>query len=339
MVRSAVIRGSSGATILSIAEAAEVSPATVSRVLNRTATAHFTKETAARVLEAAEKLGYRTNETARALRMKRTNRLQVLAPAWRDLFRSEYQTGIFHGIAEAAQAAGYGLMLSLIPQESWSEAGGAAEAISSGSADGTICAPAALPFPLPRSNRLVLAGWRPAEPYASWVDCNNVEGARMAVEHLVRAGRKRIVHLEGHPLSTSARERKEGFRAAMRKLRLTPRVHPCGYDLEDGERAARKVLDAKKPFDALFCANDLAALGALRTFAVAGVRVPDDVAIVGFDGLPTAQILSPRLASIRQPLAEIGRESVRILLGAIEGRSRNPIHRVLDVEFIPGETI
>lgn len=330
-------RSSSGRiTLLEIARLAGVSAATVSRVLNRTGQQHFTEKTAERIRAIAAQHGFRPNAAARALRTRRTHRLEILVPNWQALFLSEYLMGLFQGIADQASRQGLGLMVSLVPYETWHAPTGLSQMIQSGDADGHIIAPAPLPAPLP-GRPLVYLGFEPeGHGRITYVDCDNRRGAELATRHLIDRGRRRIVHLEGHALSSSARDRKAGYAETMAQAGLRPRSLACGYSVEDGYRATQELIRKSLPCDALFAANDLAAFGARQALIDAGRRVPMDVAVVGFDCLSSGQILSPRLTTVRQPLREMGEEAVKLLHKLIDGQKVKPT--IFPVELVVGET-
>ena len=130
------------------------------------------------------------------------------------------------------------------------------------------------------------------------------------VEHLVASGRRRIVHLSGPRGNRDAEERIAGYRAAMTRHGLSPRVLTGDFDEESGTAAAQALLGDVEGPDALFAANDMMAIGALVVFQRAGLNVPDDIAVAGFDDIPLARFVTPALTTMRVGIAEIGAEAV-----------------------------
>ncbi|GHH09949.1 hypothetical protein GCM10008023_07210 [Sphingomonas glacialis] len=139
---------------------------------------------------------------------------------------------------------------------------------------------------------------------------DNVAAADAMVEHLVASGRRRIVHLSGPRGNRDAEERIVGYRAAMTRHGLNPRVLTGDFDEESGTAAAQALLGDVEGPDALFAANDMMAIGALVVFQRAGLNVPDDIAVAGFDDIPLARFVTPALTTMRVGIAEIGAEAV-----------------------------
>jgi LacI family transcriptional regulator len=155
------------------------------------------------------------------------------------------------------------------------------------------------------------------EPDVSSVDCDNVSGARAAVRHLLDLGHRRIALIAGPENSSNARDRRRGYEEAIRAAGLTPDpglVMPGNFVEEGGRRAMEALLARPDPPTAVFAANDVLALGAIAALRAAGRRIPDDVALVGFDDIPVARYVEPRLTTIRQPIYDIGRRAAEIVL-------------------------
>ncbi|HSM43984.1 MAG TPA: substrate-binding domain-containing protein, partial [Acidimicrobiia bacterium] len=160
--------------------------------------------------------------------------------------------------------------------------------------------------------------------------------AESITTHLLNTGRTRVLHITGRPNSVSGRDRVIGFRRAMRKagLSVEQSVVPGDYTDESGYEAAKKLIDSGVSFDALFCGNDNTARGAYEALAEAGVSVPDDVAVAGFDDLDFAAELEPPLTTVRQGVGEIGHEAARTLLSLLESPDSGPRRVLLPTELV-----
>jgi DNA-binding LacI/PurR family transcriptional regulator len=161
----------------------------------------------------------------------------------------------------------------------------------------------------------------------SWlgVDANTRDGARLAIDHLVRKGRRRIATIAGPPDVSPGVDRLAGFRDALDQHGLDPSQIAYGdFTRPAGVHAMRRLLDHRPNLDAVFCASDLMAVGALHALRQAGRRVPEDVAVIGFDDLPLATYTQPTLTTVHQPVEEMGAEAARRLLALMDGRETGP---------------
>jgi LacI family transcriptional regulator len=312
------------ATIRDVARASEVSIATVSRVFNESPL--VSEETRQRVLEVAARLGYWPNGIARSLITSRTHTLGALLPDLHGEFFSE----VIHGIDLAAREKGFHLLVS----RSSSSAGELTAALRSmrGRVDGLIVmapdvdAAAALE----QSASLVptvLVNPESAPPGLHTVSTANAEGAREVVRHLVGLGHRRIATIAGPAHNIDARQRLEGWRAALLEAGLEPRPELAlagDFGEPSGYQAAGEVLALEPRPTAVFVANDYMAIGALGAFEDAGLRVPEDMAVAGFDDIPMARYLTPPLTTAHVDMLRLGQRAVELLLdggpGATEGR-------------------
>jgi DNA-binding LacI/PurR family transcriptional regulator len=165
---------------------------------------------------------------------------------------------------------------------------------------------------------------------ASYVDVDNVVGARMAVEHLLRLGHERVATITGPLNMCAGQDRLEGYRQA-----LAARGIPVDEDLiaegdftEGGGRAAMRRLLPHRP-TAVFAASDMMAVGAIKVLREAGLRVPEDVAVVGFDDIPLASMVEPPLTTVRQPIEQLGSMAVELLVSLMENPGEETVHRVV----------
>ncbi|WP_207930560.1 LacI family DNA-binding transcriptional regulator [Streptomyces hainanensis] len=319
-------------TIVDIAAAAGVSKSLVSLALR--GDEGVSDATRARILGVADELGYRSNTLARGLVQGRTMLLGVLLT---DL-ANPYHTEVVAGVEEAADAEGFTALLAhgrndrrRLEQQ--------LDALLQLSVDGVVVISSWLdPRVLTEAARrapVVMVG-RPAE-HPTGVDTvanDDAAGATAAVEHLAGLGHRRIAHIAGSR-RPAARARREGYLAAMRRAGLAAEaaVHTIGDDTGRRAAAAAELLEAAAP-TAVFAVNDLAALAVLDRAHVLGVPVPDRLSVVGYDNTGLAETVRPRLTSVDQPRATMGRLAVTLLLERLGGRTADR-REVLPPTLIP----
>jgi len=301
----------------------------VSRVLNG---GHWVSPSAQVAVERAiKKTGYRINPHARNLATSRANSIAFLLTEPHDrLFEDPNFAALMR--AAAAALAERDLPLVLLMAGSEDEQRRATEFITAGHVDGALlvsshagregflCELVAAEVP-------VIACGIPLgyERRIGYVAADDLEGAREMVGYLRGLGRRRIAHITG-PLDTSGGTgRLEGYRQELGDALDESLIETGDYSRASGERAMRALLERAPDLDAVFAANDLMAAGALDVLAAAGRRVPDDVAVGGFDDSPVATRTNPQLTTMRQPFDRIAKEMVRMLLEVIDG---NPAARV-----------
>jgi DNA-binding LacI/PurR family transcriptional regulator len=211
--------------------------------------------------------------------------------------------------------------------------------VSRGHADGVLLISAHGRDPLAATLQalgvpVVLAG-RPLYPSGlPYVDADNRAGAKEAVRHLLTSGRRVVATVAGPPDMAVGVDRLLGYQDSMKDADFGGSVVYGDFSQASGEHATTRLLDQRPDLDAVFAASDLMALGALRTLRRAGRRVPDDVAVVGFDDAPLAQQTDPRLTTVRQPVEEMGAAMVRHLLRRLGGASVTRHHTVLGTELV-----
>lgn len=303
------------ATIRDVAKAAGVSVATASRAL--TGSPHVLPETRERVEQAAAALRYAPSGAARSLSRRRTDTVGALLP---DL-HGEYFSELIRGIDQASRAHGLHLLLSSSHDDA-AEAAAALRAMT-GRVDGLILmSPHAdaefLQRHLPQNLPVVLlnAGVHSAGVRAFSVD--NFGGAQAMTAHLVAQGHQRIAFLGGPPGNIEARERERGYRAG-----LPPSIPPWLFEGDFSERAGQRLgvhlagLPPSARPDALFCANDAMAIACLGALTAAGLRLPKDLALAGFDDVPTARYLYPALSTVHVPIAALGTQALEAVVEAL----------------------
>ncbi len=302
------------ATIRDVAERAQVSVASVSRVL--TGAGIVAEPTRLRVMEAVEALSYVPHSGARSLSTSRTDTVGVILP---DLF-GEFFSELIRGMDVAARANG----LHLIVSSSHDDASEAAAAIRSmrGRVDGLIVLSPHLDSANLAANLagrlpvlLMNGGANDAGRPSMIVD--NVGGAVAAVQHLLSLGRTRIAHVGGPSSNQEAREREAGYVQAMTAAGRPTQVVAGDFTQASGHVATSGLMAEGVRPDAIFAANDMMAVGALLALQEAGVRCPEDVAVVGFDDVPIAQLVRPALTTLRIEIAETGRRAMDRLVALI----------------------
>jgi LacI family transcriptional regulator len=325
------------ATITDVARAAEVSPATVSRVLNGTSAVSPAR--AERVREAAEQLGYRPFEPARALRRQLTS---VWAAIIADI-ENPFFTAMVRGIEDVARAEGFRLVLCNSDEDLDKERA-YIDVVIAERMSGVVIAVAStddssLQPLLDQRVPIVAVDRHPIDERLDSVVVDNRAGASDAVEHLLSNGWSRIGCLTGPTRVDTANERLDGYRDALRARRSPidrSLVRRADYKEAGGYRATRSLLESPDPPDALFVANNPMAVGALRAIRDLGHSVPHDIGLVAFDDSPWTTLTSPTLTVVAQPAYEIGQAAAELLVTA--GTDRPPRHVVLSPTLVVRES-
>ncbi|SME96749.1 LacI family DNA-binding transcriptional regulator [Streptomyces sp. Amel2xC10] len=310
-------------TLEAVAARAGVSRATASRVVN--GGDGVREPLVERVRQAVEELGYVPNQAARSLVTRRHDAVAVvIAEPETRVFADPFFALQLRGISKELTAHDNQLVLLLT--EGRDDHARVARYLAGGHVDGALVFSLHLDDPLPGLIRgagvpTVFGGrpdWHGGPEAAVYVDSDNRGGARAAVRHLAGLGRTRIAHITGPLDQTSAADRLQGFRDV--RGDADPRlVAESDFTPGGGERAMRELLARRPDLDAVFAANDLAASGALRVLREQGRRVPEDVAVVGFDDmLPVAEGTDPPLTTVRQDIEEMGRIMARLLLRRLD---------------------
>jgi LacI family transcriptional regulator len=300
-------------TIRDVAAKAGVSVATVSRVFNRKGP--IREDTIRRVLDVAGEMQYVPHAGARSLSTRSTRTIGVVLPDLHGEFFSE----VIRGIDLAARQHGYHLLLSGSHSDR-DEMRAVVQAVR-GLVDGLIVMspdlePSTLLADLPSGIDVVMLNSR-VEGRAS-ITVDNSGGARDVVRHLQSLGHTRIAFIAGPPHNADAEQRRRGFRAATRAAGIEAFELPGFFTETSGHEAAQQILAMNPRPSAVFAANDSMAIGALSAFRDAGLRVPEDLAIVGFDDIPIARFLTPPLTTVRVEIAELGRRAVGHVIGSLE---------------------
>ena len=325
-------------TITDVARAATVHASTVSRVLNGRAELSLLPETRERVIAAATRLGYRPSALARGLRLRRTFTLGMLVP---DITNPVFPS-IIKGVEGAAHTRGYHLILCNTDDSFEREASylrvlrewrvDGILIASSSTADSTIAElrREKVPFVLLNSAS------RANDDLA--VTPDNRHGVSAALDHLIQLGHRRIGLIAAPQTTVTGQERLLAARAALRRHHLAHEdalVEVAdSFSEVSGYRAARRLLLDGEPLTAIFCANDLIALGAIRFAREIGLTIPDDLSVVGFNDIPQSELFDPPLTTVHVPQEEMGVLAAALLIDQLEGRHIARRHVVLETELV-----
>ncbi|MEU6809855.1 LacI family DNA-binding transcriptional regulator [Streptomyces sp. NPDC046831] len=330
-------------TLEEVAARAGVGRGTVSRVINNAA---GVKESTRRTVQRAiEELGYVPNLAARSLAGRRADAVALVMtePDWRQ-FAEPFFSEIVSSLGDALSGTGMQLMLTLVRSDA--ERQRFLEYARGGRVDGVLLMSVHAGDPLPdmlAEARLptVLLGRRSGDEYVSYVDVDNVGGARSAISHLLERGRRAIATITGPADMYVTQCRLRGYQEALALAGLKGEqtlVAEGDFTTESGRRAMAALLRRHPEIDGVLAASDTTAAGALETLHSAGRRVPDDVAVIGFDDFPLAQRTTPRLTTVRQPIEAMGRAMVRLLLEEMEEGAVAWRHVILRTELTVRES-
>jgi LacI family transcriptional regulator len=315
-------------TIRSIAELAGVSTATVSRVIN--GHAEVSEHTREAVMAVVREHGYSTNRSARGLSAGRTGLVGVTLPQVHHSYFSE----ILAGAAESLYA--HDMRTVICPTEHQHDREvSLLERLMHGTTDGAV-----LILPEESSEELaalhehgyqfvIVDPLKKLDERVPTVSAAHSSGAGEAVDHLLALGHRRIAAITGPKGWVATEERLRGYRGSLANRGLMPDPElevPADFLIEGGLRAALALLDLPHPPTAIFAFNDPMAIGAIRAARMRGIRVPDELSIVGFDDTLEASIVSPALTTVRQPLAEMGRMAVNLLIRLLQNERIEALH-------------
>jgi LacI family transcriptional regulator len=327
-------------TLEEIGKLAGVSRSTVSRVVN--GQTNVRDQVRERVWKVVRETGYQPHAAARSLVTHRTRIIGVIIPeALAKLFTDPFFPLLLRGVTETCNTRDYHLMLSLFNGPA-DQSEMHRRVVRSGHLDGVIVASTRLDDPLvlrllQDQVPFVLVGRHP-DRRVNYVDVDNVSAARMATEHLIRLGHQRIATITGPLNMLQAQDRLSGYRQALEAHQLPldeNLIAESDFTEAGGSTGAQRLLPAAPT--AIFVASDSMAIGALKAVRQAGLRVPQDVALVGFDDVPVATAVEPALTTVRQPIERLGSMAAELLLDLIENGSEEQasIHRIV----LPAELV
>jgi len=337
--RSAAEAAGAGVTIRDVAQAAGVSVATVSRVVNGTAVVK--EETRLRVEAEVARLRYSPNAAARSLITNRTSTIGVVLP---DIW-GEYFSEVIRGIDLSARQAGYHVLVS----SSHSDVAETRDVLRTmhGRVDGVIvmsphASPRALEGCLPPSLPVVFLNSAPGGAVQAAINVDNRGGARAMLAHLLGLGHRRLAFVAGPASNFDADQRRRGCRDALRAAGVpadTMTEIEGDFGEESGQAAGEAILRLSPRPTAIFAANDSMAIGVLFALRRAGVRVPEEIAVAGFDDIPIARFASPPLSTVRLDIRTLGERALARLLAEVSGEGASHAAReVLPIRLVLRES-
>lgn len=319
-------------TIRDVASRAGVSVATVSKVINQRY--GVAADTYARVRTAIDELGYEASLVAQSLRNHRTNVIGILVA---DL--EPFSTELLKGAADAIRGTGFELVVYSACGRASDRVGWERRYLSRLS--GTLVDGAVLVTPtvvdVNYGAPIVAVDPHTGQSDLPTIDSDNERGAELAVTHLLDLGHRRIAMLTGRPDLESARLRERGYRKALTAAGVPVDevlVRVGAYDPDASKESARCLLSEPDPPTAVFAANDVSAIATIEVAAELGLRVPDDLSVVGFDNIPESALCSPPLTTVEQPIREMGQRSIELLVRLIQGEDVDNTHLTLTTALV-----
>ncbi|SIR34798.1 LacI family DNA-binding transcriptional regulator [Pontibacter lucknowensis] len=311
-------------TIYDIARELSISPTTVSRGLNNHPAVN--KSTKQKIFDAAAQMGYRSNAFASNLRKKRTNTIGVIVP----LLNSNFQSSVMAGMEKVANEAGYNLIISQSLENAQKEIANARTMFES-RVDGLLVSVAYdtenidhfEPF-FSKGIPLLFYDRVPEHKQCTSIVINNIQAAHKATTHLLEQGCQRIIHISGNHRINVYKDRLKGYKYALMDHNIASREdYIIETDLSEkaGEEAVQKILEMDPRPDGIFVANDNCAVSCIKALKQAGIAIPDDIAVVGFNNDPITRIIEPNLTSVNYPGYEMGEVAVRSLINYLDGVS------------------
>jgi len=336
-VRRAAKRAGRHVTIREVAKAAGASVSTISAALNNSD--YVSSEMRGRIDEAIKKLGYRPNDLARGLRLQKTHSIAIVVPDLSNHFYIE----VVRGAKDYSASANYTVLIG-DSRESWEEERNYLDSFHRRRVDGVVRVPA---IDAPGGKVKAVLGNLPVvyadryppvrDPHVGRVGVDNRRAADSATRYLLSLGHREIGIITGDPTSGTSVDRLEGFLLAMRSAKIRPdrsMVHRGHNDMESGHFHAMQLLTRADRPTAIFCTNNMMALGALAAIQEIGLACPEDISLLGFDDFYWATLLRPRLTVVRQPAREVGMIAARMLIDHIEGRASIPTPTLLATQLI-----
>jgi DNA-binding LacI/PurR family transcriptional regulator len=312
-------------TIVHIATLAAVSRSTVSRVLNNHPSVRPTVRE--RVLQVIREQNYAPQAAARSLASSRTDTIGLLIPRSAAVSLADpFIAGMIQSLFEASAQQGYFVTLTMLTPDM--EPGFYDRILRGRHFDGVIMFSSdiddpILPLLIKDGGPMVLIGRHPYFLNVTFVDVENREGAREAVAHLIELGHRRIGLINGQLQMEAAQARRDGYKQSLLEAGIgidADLMVEGDYSEVAAYQAMLNLLDLPQPPTAVFASSDSMAIGALHAIRYRGLRVPDDVALIGYDDLPLAAYATPPLTSVHQPISEMGAHAVRLLVEQIRGQ-------------------
>lgn len=321
-------------TLKVVAQHVGLTPGTVSAVLNDAPSARsIPQETKNRIHAAAKELDYKPNFFARTLRSKRTYTIGVIAEEIGD----SYGSLVISGIEEYLRQKNY-FFLTVVHRHNPDLLNRYSQLLLQRGVEGFITVDLQLTEPLLLPT-VAVPGHKTLPGVTNMV-LDHHHAARVALHHLRELGHQDIAFLKGQPFSSDSEDRWQAICEVAKDLRIEIKPElTIQIDIDDstpllGYPFGKRLLERKVPFTALFAYNDISALGAMRAFQEAGLRVPEDISVIGFDDIQGAAFSTPSLTTVRQPLAHMGRLAAQTLLARIEGEKDLPAEIRIEPELV-----
>jgi DNA-binding LacI/PurR family transcriptional regulator len=325
-------------TLKAVAQHLGLTPGTVSAVLNDSPSARsIPQETKNRIHAAAKELNYRPNFFARTLRNKRTYTIGVIAEEIGDSYSSPIISGIEHYLRQRDY-----FFLTVVHRHDQALLSRYAQLLSERGVEGIITVDTTVQE-APSLPTVAIAGHKKLKGVTNVV-LDHEHAAQLALNHLQELRHERIAFMIGNPISSDSKERWEAITsvAGQRGLSIDPEL-TMQINTDDptpmlGYPFTKQLLARQRPFTALFAYNDISAIGAIRAIQEQGLRVPQDISVMGFDDIPGAAFHNPSLTTVRQPLKRMGEVAAQTLLDRIEGRKEYPSEIAIEPELVSRES-
>lgn len=336
-MRSKQRRSARQVTIRDVAKAARASVSTISAALNNSD--YVSTEMRARIEEAIKELKYRPNDLARGLRLRKTHSIAIVVP---DLSNNFY-VDLVRGAKDYSASANYTMLVG-DSRENWEEERSYLDSFHRRRVDGVVRVPA---MNAPKAKVSSILGdvpvvyadrfppWRDAETGRVGID--NAKAAESAMRYLLSLGHRRIGIIVGEASNGTSSERLRGCIAALQSAKIRAdrsRIHAGHNDVESGHARTMQLLTGKDRPTAIFCTNNMMALGAFAAIQEIGLRCPEEISLLGFDDFYWATLLRPKMTVVSQPAREMGMIAARMLIDQIEGRPSVPSPTLLATQLI-----
>lgn len=299
------------ASIRDVATLAKVSPSTVSRVMN--GTANVDPEKRERVLKAIEESGFTPNEVARSLFKKSSKTIGIVIPSIKNPFFTELASAV----ERTANQYGYRVTLCNTGGSLQKEKN-AISMLASMNVDGIVLATSNKELrkylddcktPIVTIDRLISKNVS-----GGYIHCDHYEGGRLAAEHLIECGCRNIVCVKGLDRISSAKERYAGYKDVCREYGRKEQTIVCDYDFNEGLEVAEKLLEQYPDVDGIIACNDMVAVSIYKVLHRRGIRVPEDVKLIGYDNVYLSSLMTPELTTVAQPIDKMGVKATRLLI-------------------------
>ncbi|GAB6098617.1 LacI family DNA-binding transcriptional regulator [Halanaerocella petrolearia] len=325
-------------TMKEIAQEADVSKATVSRVINNDK--HVREETRKKVMKVVEKYNYKPHTVAQGLARNLSHTIAVMVPSPPRNITDPFFLEFLHGVGNTAAEYNYSISLPTVSDDDEEKL--YQQVIDNKQIDGLIITDpkvddSRVDYLKEQGISSVFLGRTLDQQDVCWVDADNVGGSYQATEYLIEQGYKEIACISGGADFVASHTRLEGYKQALSDNDITFKsrlVEEGNYTRDSGYSAMKKLLSKDVYFSAVFAINDPMAMGAIQALKESDIKVPDECAVMGFDGIDLGTYIEPQLSTIRQPVYQLGREIVEMLIKLIRDKEIRKSHKVLPVELL-----